>query len=177
MTKRIGLTAAIALCAGMSATGVQAAETAAKPCVTPQEASGLILFIAPEAFKAVGDVCATTLPAGALLRQTSGAFIEKYRAETDAAWPMAKAALVKISGDDIKPALESDAFKPMMATMMAPIIAKDIKPKDCAQIDRIATLLAPLPPRNAAELVVTLIQLAGDKKESSKLPVCPADKG
>ncbi|QNQ11273.1 hypothetical protein [Sphingomonas alpina] len=177
MTKRrIGLTAAITLWAGMGATGVQAAEAAAKPCVTPAEASGLMLFIAPDAIKAVGETCATVLPADALLRQTSGAFIDKYRAEADSAWPSAKAALAKIAGDEMKPALENDSFKPMIASLMAPVIAKDIKPKDCAQIDRIVTLIAPLPPRNAAELIVTLVQLSGEKKENSKLPVCPAGR-
>jgi hypothetical protein len=177
MTKqRIGLTVAIALWAGMGATSVQAAEAAARPCVTPAEAWGLVLFIAPDAIKAVGETCTSVLPADALLRQTSGAFIDKYRAEQDSAWPSAKAALAKIGGDEMKPALENDTFKPMIGSLVAPMITKDIKPKDCTQINRIVTLIAPLPPSNAAELIVTLMQLGGEKKETSKLPVCPASQ-
>ncbi len=172
-TKRIGLTTAIALWAGMGATSAQAVQ-AAKPCVTEAEATGLFLFIAPDAIKAAGTVCAATLPSNALLRQTSGGFVEKYRAEAETAWPMAKAAVAKIAGEEMKDILDTDAARPMMSALLAPIIAKDIKTKDCAKINRIVTLIAPLPPRNAAELVVTVLQMRKEKGPKDDLPICPA---
>jgi hypothetical protein len=57
------------------------------------------------------------------------------------------------------------------------MITKQIKQKDCAAIDRIVTLMAPLPPHNTADLIVAILQMSqADKKSGGKddLPVCPA---
>lgn len=171
MNRRIGVTAAMALWAGLGATGAQAAES----CVTPVEASGLMLVLAPDAIKAAGTVCAQALPPTALLRQTSGPFIDKYQAEANAAWPTAKSAISKIAGDR-DGAIDPEMLRPMLAIMVAPMISKGIKPADCGAIDHIMTLLAPLPPRNAAELVVTIVQMKGDKDKKggkSAFDICP----
>ncbi|MGY4395922.1 hypothetical protein ACVWZA_001095 [Sphingomonas sp. UYAg733] len=172
MTKRIGPTA-IALWAGLAAISAQSAE-AAKPCVTAPEATALMLYVAPDALLAVGIVCSSALPANALVRQTSGPFVDRYRAQADASWPLAKAAISKMSGQDLSLILDTDAARTLMSAIVAPLITKDIKVNDCAAINRIATLIAPLPPRNAAELVVTILQLSKDRGAKQNLPICPA---
>ncbi|QNA83929.1 hypothetical protein G4G27_07965 [Sphingomonas sp. So64.6b] len=171
-TKRIGLTTAIALWAGLAATGVQAGE-ATKPCVTAPEATALMLYVAPDALRSVGIICSSTLPANALVRQTSGTFFDKYRGQADISWPLAKAAISKMSGQDLSVILDTDAARTLMSAIVAPLITKDIKAKDCPAINRITTLIAPLPPRDAAELVVTILQLSKDKGAKQNLPICP----
>ena len=60
---------------------------AAQPCVAPDDAAGLMLFLAPQAIAAAGTVCAGVLPPTSLLRQTSGPFVAKYQAAADALGP------------------------------------------------------------------------------------------
>jgi hypothetical protein len=74
--------------------------------------------------------------------------------------------------------LEPEVMKPLLKTMIAPMIANEIKPRDCAAIDHIMTQLAPLPPGNLVELVITVLELESASKASKGkrdgLPICPA---
>ena len=175
MMRRISAPAAAALWMALGATSVQAA-AAEKPCIMPDEAAGLMLMLAPDALKAVGTACAQALPQTALVRQTSGPFLDKYQAAANASWPKAKLAIVKIMNDKDSP-LDPEILRPVIAAMILPAIKKGIKAKDCATIDHIVSLLAPLPPDNAAELFVSLIELkkADEKPEAkSDFNICPA---
>ena len=186
-----GIPAAIALWAGIGATVAQAAETAAVPvCVTHQEASGVILALAPEAIKAVGTACAQVLPPTALVRQTSGPYIARFQVEADRAWPQAKAGIGKLAaaGDKsgsgketsalVTAMLDSDQLRPLLVAMIAPALTKAIKPKDCPMIDHMLTALEPLPPANLAEVIVSVLELdSADKLAKGKpndVPICPA---
>ena len=175
MMRRISAPAAAALWLALGATSVQAAETE-NPCVPPDEAAALMLTMAPDAVRAVGTACAQTLPPTALVRQTSGPFLDKYQAEADASWPKAKLAIAKIAGGKGSP-LDPDALRPIISALILPAITKGVKPKDCVAIEHIVSLLAPLPPHNAAELLVTILELKSAKEKpgtKSDLPICPA---
>jgi hypothetical protein len=175
MTRRISTPAAAALWLALGATSVQAAETE-NPCVPPDEAAALMITLAPDAVRAVGAACAQALPPTALVRQTSGPFLDKYQAEADASWPKAKLAIDKIAGGKGLP-LDPDAMRPIISALILPAITKGVKAKDCVAVDHIVALLAPLPPRNVAELLVTILELktANEKPgKKSDVPICPA---
>lgn len=178
MIRHMGIPAAVALWAGLFATSAEAALAKQQACMTPPEVSALVLVLAPQAFAAVGTACAATLPPAALLRQSNGTFMAKYRAEAEAAWPQAKSAIGKIAGEQAAPFLETDMIKTMMTTMFVPMITKQIKPQDCGKIDHIVSLLEPLPPRNAAELITTILEIANEdnlrKGKKADLPICPS---
>lgn len=189
MTKRIPASAAAALWLALGANSAQAAEAAKQPCVTHGEAVSLVLVLAPEAIKAAGTACAQVLPSTALVRQTTGSYIQGFQAEADRAWPQAKTGISKLaagSGKDgagsdqdklIAAMLDSDQIRPMVIAMLAPELAKAIKPKDCATIDHMLTELAPLPPVNFAETIVSVIELVNKdnaaKGKKQDLPICP----
>jgi len=189
MTRRISLPAAAALWVALGATGARAAEVAPPPCVTHTEAVSLVLVLAPEAIKAAGTACTQVLPSTALIRQTSGSYIQGFQAEADRAWPQAKTGISKLaagSGKDgaasdngklLAAMLDSDQIRPMIIAMLAPELAKAIKPKDCGTINHMLTELSPLPPVNFAETVVSILELV-DKDNAAKgkkrdLPICP----
>jgi hypothetical protein len=164
---------AAALWLGLAATGAHAAQVAAKPCVPAADAEALFLSLAPDMLRQIGTKCAATLPATALIRRTGGPFLAKYDAAAPAAWPGAKQALVKILGPQSTEMMNTEMGPSLVKSMMAPMLAEEIKPKDCPAIDRVLTNIEPLPPRNAAALVVTLLQLSSGNKRDGKLPICP----
>ena len=173
--RRISISAAFALCMGLGASGAQAA---VQPCVTSDEASVLMLVLAPEAIRAAGTLCSRSLPSTALLRQTNSSLLARYQAEADAAWPQARSAIGKIGGLDATGLGDSELMRPLLTAMVLPAITGELKPRDCAAVDHIVTLLAPLPPRNAADLVVAFMQLGNADKasrnEEQAFPICPA---
>jgi hypothetical protein len=170
MSKRI--IAALALWLGLGATAVQAAPDA-KPCLTDDEAASLLLVTAPQGVRALSVLCATSLPPSALVRQPNGAFVGRLESEADRSWPEAINAFGKIAGDEAQMVTDPSLAKPLIAALIPGLIATKIKPHQCGQIDHILTMLAPLPPRNIANVVVSIIGLAeeNDPRAQQKLPV------
>lgn len=149
------------------------AQAQTKSCVTATEGEALALYVMPDVVRSASQTCRPHLPRTALLANPAP-LIVKFQAETDAAWPAARAAFAKIAGQEVAPFLDGDMAKPMIAAMMGPMIASEIKPKDCGAINRMVELLQPLPARNTAAVFITIAQLAQrDGKLDSKLPLCP----
>ena len=146
-----------------------------QPCLTGEEAEALIVTLMPAAITIAGTTCATELPPNALLRQPNSGFVAKFAAIGDSAWSVAKSGLAKVAGPDVAPILDTSMGRPMVAGLIAPLLVKEIKPRDCAPINQILTDLAPLPPRNIANAVVTILQVARKPKPGEKdpLPICP----
>ncbi len=151
------------------------AQAQAPACVSQSEAEALFLALAPALIGSVAATCATVLPPNALLRRSVGPLTAKYAAESDVAWPAAKDGLRKLVGPDASAMVDSELAKPMVTAMIAPMLAKEVTAKDCPNIDRILTLIDPLPARNTAGLVVAIMEMAGKDKPRGKssFAICP----
>lgn len=164
--KRIAALLALTACANAPAQGTQA-------CVTPAEAEALVLFVAPELIRQAGARCANALPPTALLRRSGGPFLSRYEAETDAAWPQAKAALSRLTAPQAIQLLDSAFAAPIVASLIAPMVVGNIDAADCPRIERAANLVQALPPRNVAGLIVLFAQVDADRPNPQmRLPLC-----
>lgn len=176
MIRLRSVTAAVMLALGATAASAQnVVATVTLPCVTPIEAEALVAAVVPELISDVGRICAPVLPSSALLRQTSGPFIAKYRAEADLAWPRGRLAIAKITGPEIASLLSTDVARPLLATLVTPALTRGLQPSDCPAIERIVALAQPLPPRNTAGLFVSIVQLVDAKRSGAnkaRLPIC-----
>jgi hypothetical protein len=167
--------------AALAAVALLAAQPAAAqaPCLAAPDAEAIALVALPEIIRDAGRVCAA-LPATSLLRRMSGPFLTKYQAEADRAWPAARAAIAKLSDPSVELLLLSDYARPLLTSLFAPQITGRIQAGDCPTLDRLVTLLEPLPPRNTAGIVVATLQYLkaekakGRKDDIPDLPVCAA---
>ena len=147
-------------------------------CVTGVEAEAMAQVALPEIIRQTGTVCAARLPATSVVRRTSGAFIAKYDAAADAAWPQARSAIGKLADPLVTPLLASAYARPMITSIVTPLIVGRIAVQDCGTIDRLMTQLAPLPAKNTASIVVTTLQYLKAEKARGKnvqvpdLPLC-----
>ena len=160
----------------LAATASAAAQPSPGACLTASEVTDLAQVVLPEAIGAAGVACASVLPASAAIRQTNGAMLTRYRSEADRAWPQAKRAIGKIGGVEGTAMLDSELVRPLLTTMLVAEVTKTIHVRDCASIERIVTALAPLPPRNtadvAAQILMLTIQAKARRGEKIDLPVC-----
>lgn len=167
------IAAALALAASASAGAARAADG----CIPQREAEALVLNLAPMLVATTAAVCASSLPPGALLRRQVSSLTAKYVGEGEAAWPLAKEAIKRITGPEASGMLESELARPMVAALVAPLLTREIKASDCPNIDRILTLIDPLPARNTAALVVTIVELAQrdrpPRSGRSAFTICP----
>lgn len=169
------LAATTALWLGMTATTAQAAVAA--PCLTEEETQSLFLAVAPDAIDAVGQKCVAQLAPAATLRAGLPALVARYRAAAETSWPQASAAVAKVGGagmKDVDPAM----LRGIMGPMIAQMAVEQVKPQDCAMIERVASLIEPLPPANTAGLIVVIAQAAmrdkGGKADKAPFAICPA---
>lgn len=168
MTRILAILAALSV-----ATPVQA-----QICVTPAEAEGLALVAMPDIIRETGRVCATALPATSLVRRGDSTFLARYQAEADRAWPSVKATIAKVTDPSVSLLLDSDFARPMLSSLLVPQLVGRIAVSDCGTIDRLVTLLAPLPPRNTAGIVVTTLAYLKAEKAKGRnvavpdLPLC-----
>ena len=171
MRTLFAITAALSLVAGPAAAQTR--------CLSAADAESIALVALPEIIRDAGRVC-SALPASSLLRRSSGAFLAKYDAEADRAWPAARAAIAKLSDPAVELLLMSDYARTTLTSIFAPQITGRIQPSDCGTLDRLVTLLEPLPARNTAGIVVTTLQYLkaekakGQQNRIPDLPVCPA---
>lgn len=153
---------------------------AQRPCLTGPEAESLALVALPEIIRETGRVCEAQLPEASLIRRAEGPLIAKYQAAADRAWPAARSAIVKLSDPAVSLLLQSEYARPVLTSLIVPQIVGRIDLADCGTIDRLVTLLEPLPPRNTAGVVVTVLQyLKADEARGGgtsvpDLPICPA---
>ncbi len=168
--------AIVATWLALAATASSAAQAQPGACLTTSEVTDLAQVVLPEAIGAAGQVCARVLPATAAIRQTNGALLSRYRTEADRVWPQAKRVIGKIGGVEGGGMLDSDLLRPFLTTLLVAQVTKTINVRDCASIERIYTALAPLPPRNtadvAAQILLLTIQAKARRGDKIDLPVC-----
>jgi hypothetical protein len=161
---------------------VAAPATAQQPCVTDREAQAFASVAMPAIIRETGRVCATTLPDKSLVRRQSSGFLAKYDAEANRAWPTARAAIVKLSDPAIDVLLQSDYARPLITSLLVPQLVGRIALADCPTIDRLTTLLEPLPPANTAGIVVTTLKFLKAEKAKGRnvavpdLPLCSGER-
>jgi hypothetical protein len=149
---------------------IQASAADADACMTRAEARGLAIFILPDAISTMRDKCRTTLPSSAYLNTTEAS--ERFRTEANRRWPMAKIAFAKLSGGTpIESLIGEEASRKLLTGAITTGLAKDVKPKSCAGVDRMLQALSPLPVENMDMLLDSffLLGLGNERKGSFKV--------
>lgn len=143
-------------------------------CVQPEQAEALIAYMLPKAVVAAQSKCGSVLPASSALMEEGSERLVAYQAASEKAWPKAKEAVSVIGGEKLPAGIDDAFLMPLTDAIFTGMITEEIKPKNCALIDKIYGDLAPMPSSNIASLTVTIIQAATKDDEKSDLPICKA---
>ena len=150
----------------------QAAKTG-MGCMTDEEFSNLLLLIAPDALKSMGEQCAAVLPKGAVLGNPDSQVMKNFTVASEGALSRMGPLFARFaseSGLTATPAL-GEVFKEAFLQEMK----KDMKgllknPKDCQAADRLLKLTEPLPPVNLAAMIVEIGRMAEKGKDGFLCP-------
>jgi hypothetical protein len=150
---------------------IQASAAQTDACMTREEARGFAIFILPDVVATMRDKCRATLPTNAYL--SSNAASERFRADADRRWPMAKRAFTKMSGHTpVVDLIGEEASRKLLTGAIIAGIIKDVKPKSCAGVDRMLQALSPLPVENMDMLLDSFFLLGLGNDRKSGLKVC-----
>lgn len=161
-----------ALGAAAFAMPVQTLAAAPEQCMTKVEAKSLFVFILPSAVEGLAAKCRSALPADAYLLSPGAA--ARFRSESEASWPGARAAFGRIAGPAAMKVLDDSTTRKLISTSIVDGIASDVKPKSCVGIDQLLSALQPLPPANFSALIESFMTLGlGTDGRSGSFRLCP----
>ena len=140
-------------------------------CLSINQAEALVTYVLPKAVEASRSQCGSTLSATAPLMMENSEQLAKYRAASEAAWPEAKEAVNVIANNKMPAGLDDAFLKPVADALFTQLISEEIKPKDCALIDKLYTDLEPMPSANLASLAVTILQEATKDDGKQDIPI------
>lgn len=162
-----------AVLALLSAGSAQAAQ--APSCVTRAEMRGLVAYFLPTVVNSTITTCSQHLSGDTYLVSRAPTLVTTLDKGKDAAWPSARSAFLKIGGKGKDAAmiekLPDDLLRPLIETIITTELLPGIKPGQCADIDRIARTMEPLPADNTVDLVAEVLSVAA--RGDSKIPSCP----
>jgi hypothetical protein len=167
--------------ASLGAAEVAAAQEPA--CLSGREVTSLVTYALPVVMDSTMKACRPQLSPQGFFATQGSSLVQRYGARKTAAWPEARAALVKLGGNDDKlkdivSNLSDEALQPLAEGMVSAMVTKGIKPGQCKAIERATRLLSPLPLENTAQLVTFILVVADKPKpgstKKSDLPICPA---
>lgn len=158
---------------------------AAEPCLTPAEFSSLATYGLPSIIKGVSERCRPSLGASGWLPRNGAQLSARYAQSKPAAWPAAKAAVFKMFGpangsgkDQLGPfrSLPDAQLQPIADGLIEGMMSQQVPVERCQTIDRVVSLVSPLPPQNTAELIALTAGLASQSGGglASKLKLCAA---
>ncbi len=139
-------------------------------CLSDEDANGLVMFALPTLIRGVAQQCVKSLPATASLIQAGEIAAARYQVDADAAWPIAKTAFNKATGLPIADFAGEAGVRALVQQGMAGAISQEMNPQNCVTADALINILQPLPARNVAMLITTLVG-AGSKGFGARLPV------
>lgn len=160
----------------------QAAEAQQKACIAPADLADAVTYAMPIAFDAVRKTCANRLARSGFVANGGEAFIAQFRSRQSAAWPGALRTLrVFMAGQEeggtdvgaLIAGMPEASVRPFVDGLVGQLLGEEIKPQDCAKIERGLELISPMPAENVGPLVAFLVELAG-VKDPEICPVAPA---
>jgi len=160
----------------------QVALAAEPPCLTTGEVTALSTYALPSAISSATRTCAVSLPADAWLSRNGQDLAARYSVGRMRAWPAAKAAFLRMSSAtnpdaaQIFSVMPDESLVPVADAALAGIVAAKLKPSACPTVDRVLSLLAPLPAENTAELIAMMVGLGSKVGEArlGKFAICKA---
>jgi len=171
--KAILCATAVAGLAAASASSPLAARVQASHELSHERMSAAVRYALPHLLSGVRTSCAGSLAADGYLATSGEALQARFEAGSAAAWPQAKALFLEIGVDkdrgkaDVLRELPDESLKPFIDGMLATLIATEIKPAQCADVERGLALIDPLPAENIAALVGFIIEM-GERRKNER---------
>jgi hypothetical protein len=177
---------AIPFAAALAAAALPTAASSAMPRLpemSGDEASALAVYAMPSFIAAARQTCASELSPNGFLEMQGPGLAQRYAAEQNAAWPVARSALLRIAAakapDQVKTfsSLPDNAIRPLADALIQQELAAQIHPRSCRKIERMAEAVSPLDPRDAGRILGVLFDIASaSDKLATTLGNLPAQR-
>ena len=150
--------------------GLPTMASAQSDCITPTEGRAVVAHLLPSLLDSMERRCAPVLGADAFLTRDAGRLARKLTPQSERNWPTARVALERQFGMRLP---DSGPLVELGRMAITDGIAKDLDAQTCGIADSLLAELAPLPPRNLANVVSLLVETGLESDPDSELRICP----
>ena len=163
---KLAIPFAAAALAAASLSGVAASAIPRLPDMSGDEASALAVYAMPGFIAAARQTCADVLSPNGFLAMQGPGLAQRYAAEQNAAWPVARSALLRIATTKAPnqaktfATLPDNAIRPLADALIQQELAAQIHPHSCRNIQRLAEAISPLDPIDASRVLGVLFDIA-----------------
>lgn len=137
-------------------------------CLTRPEAEAVIAFAMPTLITGIADKCRPALASGGYLPGNATSLAARYRPLSNSAWPTARTAFQKISGEQIPAFLDDNTLRTLFEAGLSGALTDQVSDNDCKTVDHVLEAVAPLPPENMSRLVVLLIEASASRPQNAQ---------
>lgn len=154
------------------------AQAATAGCMTKPELRGMVAYMLPFVVDSAIEKCAGSVPPTSFMATRAPELSKELTKGQPAAWPMAKRAFMKFSGDsskesaDMMDSMPETAMRPLLESVLTQEFTSKIKTKDCKDIDTVLGTLAPLPATNFVDLITEVVVIGA--RDDKEMRVCEA---
>lgn len=154
------------------------AQAATAGCMTKPELRGMVAYMLPFVVDSAIEKCSGSVSADSFMATRAPELSKELIKGQPAAWPMAKRAFMKFSGDSDKQtaammeAMPESAMRPLLESVLTQEFTSKIMTKDCKDIDAVLGTLAPLPASSFVELITEVIVIGA--REDKEMKICEA---
>ncbi|USI72984.1 hypothetical protein [Sphingomonas morindae] len=155
----------------LAAAGAQARAA----CLGPDEQRILFSLALPDAIEALAKRCGPVLGRDAFLPRQGAALAARYRREAPADPARARKAIEAATGQDFSFLADDDSVTALAAQFVEKAVERHVATKDCATVDGLIGLAAPLRADAMAEALLLGLQLSGSETIAG-VPLCRPDQ-
>jgi len=144
--------------------------------LAPAQVEGAVRYALPNLLQAVQGACAGELARDGYLSRNGDRLAARFAEGHEAYWPQAKAALILLGGKGEQSSgieefanLPDEALRPFVDGIIVAKLREEIKPKSCADIERVLELLDPLPVDNLTGLVGTIVAMVETRRSKGSV--------
>ncbi|MEY4952056.1 MAG: hypothetical protein RL299_480 [Pseudomonadota bacterium] len=154
------------------------AQAATAQCMTKPELRGMVAYMLPFVVDSAIEKCSASVSSDSFMATRAPELSKELTKGQPAAWPMAKRAFMKFSGDSstesaaMMDSMPESAMRPLLESVLTQEFTSKIKTKDCKDIDTVLGTLAPLPASNFVDLITEVVVIGA--REDKEMRVCEA---
>ena len=140
-------------------------------CISRAESQAVVAHLMPNLLKSAARYCSPTFGSGSFFAINADRLSDRLVPLARDAWPAAKRALERQSGHRLP---DNEAILDLGRQAIADGIVNGMDGQACSVVDQLLTELAPLPPRNLANVFSLFLETGISNDPNSQLRVCEA---
>ncbi|MGB7409194.1 MAG: hypothetical protein WA908_11875 [Pontixanthobacter sp.] len=160
------------LLAGIGAASLPASAIAAdQKCVSRAESQAVVAHLMPSLLNSLERNCSGKIGDDTYLSRNAANLARNASATSRNAWPVTKAVFERQGGEELP---DNDMLLEFGRSAIAEGITGGLKAKECSTVNALIEQLAPLPPKNFANVFALFLEVGMNESKDSPIKVCAA---